>query len=63
MKQIDCTEIEGISNLNLNLRFHLSLDYSSYCKIESFMKFLSPSLLLKSSIIESVRDRMENEYK
>ena len=55
MKQINCIEIEGISNLNLNLRSHLSLDYSSYYKIESFMK-LSPSFLVKSSIIESVRD-------
>jgi hypothetical protein len=63
MKQIDCTEIEGISNLNLNLKFKLSLDYSSYYKIENHIKFLSPSLLVQRSIIESVRDRMEDEYK
>lgn len=55
MKQIDCNEIEGISNLNLNLKFQLSVDVSSYYKVESFMKFLSPSLLMKRSIIESVK--------
>ena len=63
MKQIDCTEIEGISNLNLNLKFKLSLDYSLYYKIENHIKFLSPSLLVQRSIIESIRDRMEDEYK
>ena len=62
MKQIDCTEIEGISNLNLNLKFQLSVDYSSYYKIESFIKFVSPSLLVQRSIIESIRDSMEDEF-
>ena len=55
MKSINCYDIEGISNLNLNLKFQLSVDVSSYYKAESFMKFVSPSLLVKRSIIESVK--------
>lgn len=62
MKQIDCTEIEGISNLNLNLEFQLSLACFLYFKAEYLIKFLSPSLLVQRSLIESVRDKMENEY-
>lgn len=63
MKQIYYSEIEGISNLNLTLEFQISVSYISYYKVENLIKFLSPSLLVQRSIIESVRDSMENEWK
>ena len=65
MKQINCLECyntEGISNLNLTLEFQISASYISYYKAENLIKFLSPSLLVQISLIESVRGRMENEF-